>query len=270
MNYSFKTMLVLALGVGMVTFSSCTGDDDGGTVPAGKTALQCYPTKITEVSAEESVVTSYEYNTEKQLIKATAVEDGDTYVTTYDYTDGKLTSSTSDVVVSTFLYENASDYPTRINVADDGEPVYFTVITSANGNVTKVENSFYNDMGNAVLRDITTLVYTNGVLSSVVTENYNAENDSFSTELEVTDFVFDGKKNPYNSSVAFAFEDEFNPTAVIKQNIVAANIVVKVNGQEIKMPYTTVYLYNDNEFPLTRKQSVFGMITDYTYEYNCK
>lgn len=270
MNYSFKTMLILVLGAGLGTFSSCTEDEDEVTKPADIVVVQCYPTKITEVSDDGSVSTTYEYNAEKQLIKATAVEDGDSYVTTYDYTDGKLTSATSDGVVSTFLYENASDYPTRINIVDDGEPVYFTVITSANGNVTKVENSFYDDMGNAVLRDITTLVYTNGVLSSVVTDNYNAENESFSTDLEVTDFVFDGKKNPYNSSVAFAFEDEFNPTAVIKQNIVSANVVANFNGQEIKLPYTTVYAYNDNEYPLTSQETVFGMKTDYTFEYNCK
>ena len=70
--------------------------------------------------------------------------------------------------------------------------------------------------------------------------------------------------------MAISFEDEFNPTAVIKQNIVSANVVANFNGQEIKLPYTTVYTYNDNEYPLTSQETVFGMKTDYTFEYNCK
>lgn len=270
MRNSFKTMLILALGAGVATLSSCTEDEGNDPEPTETQAIVCYPTTVTETSDGETITSTYVYNEDNHLTTSTYVDGSFTSTTTYTYTDGKLTTATTGTEVATFVYADGGVYPTRINTSDDGEPAYFTVISSVDGNITKVENSYYDESGNAVLDDVTNFTYVNGVLTNAKSEVYDEETETFETELEIADFVFDDKKNPYNGNVAFAFDNEFNPLVFTSGNIVSANIVTDIDGQELKLPYTGTYTYNDNSYPLTSRQSVFGFNTDYTYEYNCK
>ncbi len=270
MRNSFKTMLILALGAGMATLSSCTEDEGNDPDPVAP-VIVCYPTTITTVDDEDDTeTTKYEYNDENQLIKSTYAFDGGQDITTFTYTDGKLATATSGDEVSTFIYDAGSDIPSRINITNDGEDVGFTVITSTGANITKVENSYYQD-NEAILSDVTTLTYTGGQLTGAKTENYDADSETFTTEVELSDFVFDGKKSPYNGNFAFAFEQDFNPLTLVPSNIVSANLVAELEGQEIKLPYTGTYTYNENEYPVTSTQEISGFFgTDFTFEYDCK
>jgi hypothetical protein len=252
----------------MATLSSCKEDEGNDPEPV-VAAIVCSPTIVTETSDGDVITTTYEYNDENQVIKSIYTEDEITLETVYTYVDGKLTTATSDGEVSTFLY-NAGTYPVRINTTEDGEEIAFTTITSSGNNITKIENSEYDDNGDAVLIDVTNLTYVNNVMSTVKLEEYDAENETFTTELEIVDFVFDGKSNPYNLDIAYAFENDFNPLVFTSGNLSSANLVAEVGGEEVKLPYNGTYTYNDNSYPTTAELSAFGFTTNFTYEYNCK
>jgi len=271
MRNSFKTMLILALGAGMASLSSCSEDEGNDTDPMVPEAIVCYPTTVTETSDGETITTTYEYNAENQLTTSSYVDGSFTSTTTYAYTAGNLTTATTGTEISTFVYADGGTYPTRINTSEDGEPSYFSVITTTDGNVTKIENSYYDENDNAILEDVTTLTYENGMLTGAKTEAYDPDTETFETELELRDIVLDGKKAPFNQNFAFAFEQEFNPVILVAQNVLSANLIGELEGEEIKLPYTGTYTYNDNNYPVTSTQSISGFFnTDFTYEYNCK
>ncbi len=274
MKNTFKMMWVLMLGAGLFTMSSCT-DDNEDPEPNGNgetTETACYATKVVSTDEDGDDTYEYEYNADNQVVKSTNTYEGDSSVTVFEYKDGKLDKAIGDGIdVSQFIYENGGDIPSRINTTIDGEDAYFTVITTENGNISKIENSYYDDNGDAVLEDVTTLTYENGVITRSLTETYDPEFDTFETEIDLQDIVLDGKKTPYNGQIAFAFEDDFNVLAISSSNVLSANLVSDDgDGGEIKIPYTSTFTYNDNDYPTEFNVSLFTFTSTTKVTYDCK
>lgn len=274
MKNTFKMMWILMLGAGLFTMSACSDENDdpepNGNGSSSETT--CYATKVVSTDEDGEDVYDYEYNSDNQVIKSTNTYDGDTYVTVYEYKDGKLDKAITDGTdVSQFIYENGGNIPTRVNTSSDGEDVYFSVVYSENGNITKIENSYYDENGDAVLEDITTLTYENGVITRSLTETYDPETETFVTDIDLQDIVLDGKKTPYNGQIAFAFEEGFNVLAILPSNVSSANIVGDDGeGGEIKIPYISTFTYNDNDYPTEFTVSLFTFTTTTEVTYNCK
>ena len=274
MKNTFKMMWVLMLGAGLFTMSSCT-DDNEDPEPNGNgdtTETTCYATKVVSTDEDGDDTYEYEYNADNQVVKSTNTYEGDSYITVFEYKDGKLDKAIGDDTdVSQFIYENGGDIPSRINTTFDGEDAYFTVITTENGNITKIENSYYDDSGDAVLEDVTTLTYENGVITRSLTETYDPDSETFETDIDLQDIVLDGKKTPYNGQIAFAFEDGFNVLAILPSNVLSANIVGDDGaGGELKIPYTSTFTYNDNDYPNEFNVSLFTFTTTTKVTYDCK
>jgi|TARA_B110000902_G_scaffold71671_1_gene84787 antitoxin component YwqK of YwqJK toxin-antitoxin module len=271
MKNSFKTMLILALGAGMATLSSCSEDEVNDPAPSGTAPISCMPTEVTDIEDGDTSTTTYEYNSNGTLIQSIEVENGETTRSSYVYTaDGKLSSVVTEEQTAVFTYAAGSSIPERINISEDGTPYSFIEITSSNGNITKIENSYYSG-DEATLTDITSFTYVNGKLNSSIAESYDEISDSFIPELTISDITFDGKKSPFNSNLAFAFDGDIDPLAITPENIASGNMVAVIESQEVTLPIIGTYTYNENNYPITSRLSIANLFNnDNTYEYNCK
>ena len=132
--------------------------------------------------------------------------------------------------------------------------------------ITKVENYEYDAEENAVLVDVSDFTYANGLLSGAKIQEYDAETEEFSTDIEIASIVSDGKKNPYNGDVAFLFVKDFSPIAASSSNIVSAQVVTELGNFE----YTNAYEYNEHNYPTNVTASIFGQTNTIAFTYNCK
>ncbi|MDG2455090.1 MAG: hypothetical protein P8N47_04695 [Bacteroidia bacterium] len=271
MKKLFKMGLILALGAGIVTQSSCKEDEENDPAPAGTAPISCMPTEVTDIEEGDTTTTTYEYNTNGILIQSIEVEDGETTISSYVYSaDGKLSSVVTEGQTAEFIYAVGSSIPERINISEDGIPYSFIEITSSNGNITKIENSYYSG-DEATLMDITSFTYVNGKLNSSIAESYDEMSDSFITEVTISDITFDGKKSPFNGNLAFAFDGDIDPLAITPENLASGNIVTEIESQEVTLPITGTYTYNENNYPITSRQSIANLFNnDKTYKYVCK
>ena len=255
-------MLIFALGAGVLTLNSCSDEAEEElnpeTTPATTT---CYVTQETSSDDEGSETINYEYNSDDEL--QYAIEDGDS--TIFEYSGGRVAVAINGLEESTFIYSAASNTPERINIKDDGVATGFVIIVSGANGITKVENHEY-DEENAVLVGVTDFTYANGLLSSAIIQEYDAETEEFSTDLEIASIVLDGKKNPYNGDVAFLFVNDFSPLAASSSNIVSAQVVTELGNFE----YTTAYEYNEHNYPTNATASIFGQTNTIAFTYNCK
>jgi hypothetical protein len=259
MKKSFKLMLIFALGAGVLTLNSCSDEVEEEPTPATTT---CYVTQETSTDDEGSETINYEYNSDDQL--QYAIEDGDSMI--FEYSGGRVALAIDGLEESTFIYPAASNTPERINIKYDGVATGFVIIVSGAEGITKVENHEYDAEENAVLVDVTNFTYTNGLLSGAITQSYDAETEEFSTDLEIASIVLDGKKNPYNGDVAFLFVNDFSPIAASSSNIVSAQAVTELGNFE----YTTVYEYNEHNYPTNVTASIFGQTNTIAFTYSCK
>jgi hypothetical protein len=263
MKKSFKLMLIFALGAGVLTLNSCSDEAEEElnpeTTPATTT---CYVTQETSSDDEGSETINYEYNSDDEL--QYAIEDGDS--TIFEYSGGRVAVAINGLEESTFIYPAASNTPERINIKDDGVATGFVIIVSGADGITKVENYEYDAEENAVLVDVSDFTYANGLLSGAKIQEYDAETEEFSTDIEIASIVSDGKKNPYNGDVAFLFVNEFSPIAASSSNIVSAQVVTELGNFE----YTTAYEYNEHNYPTNAKASIFGQTNTIAFTYNCK
>ncbi len=253
-------MLILALGAGVLTLNSCSDKaEDQDPTPATTT---CYVTQEVSTDGSESSTMNYTYNSENQL--QSAIENGDSIL--FEYSGGRVAVVIDGLEESTFIYTGASNTPNRININYDGIATGFIIIVSGPDGITKVENHEFDSEENAVLVDVTDLTYTNGQLSGFLSQNYDAETKEFSTDIEIASIILDGKKSPYNGDIAFLFVNDFSPVAASSSNIVSAQVVTELGNFE----YTTIYEYNEHNYPTNTTASIFGQTNTIALTYNCK
>lgn len=273
MKNTLKMMWILALGAGLFTMSSCTDDDEDpepdGSGNTGETV--CYPTKVVSTDSDGDDTYDYTYNSDNQLIESKNTYDGDLETTTYDYTDGKLMTATSGTSVATFVYADGAAMPNRVNITEDGENSEFLIIeTNSDDQITKVEYHYYDD-GQAMLDFVDTYTYIDGSVETYISETYDNETETFETDLELTDFVFDDKKSPYGGQLAFSYEGDFNPLTVTRNNLISANLIADDGqGGQLKLPYNATYEYNANKYPTSSSLTLLGQSTNIVITYNCK
>ncbi|MBT6236519.1 MAG: hypothetical protein HOI49_10585 [Bacteroidetes bacterium] len=272
MKKQFNLFLLLVLGAGMMTIQSCSEDEGNDPEPeVEEQVITCLPTTVTESEEGNTITINYEYDANDVLVKSTKEEDGEARLSTYEYdADGMLSKVITEDETAEFLYAAGSTTPERINISTNGQPSSFIVISSSAGNITKIENSYY-DNGEAILSDVTNFTYVDNKLNSSISESYDPTTETFVTVAQISDITFDGKKNPFNSNIAFAFDGDIDPLAITPENIASGNIVTVVGTEEVTLPYTGTYTYNENDYPITSRQSLANFFnTDYTYEYTCK
>ena len=266
MKKTFKLLLQVTLGSSVFYLSSCS--DESGNDPEPETAeITCYITEEKQLSDGDLTTIAYTYNSDNQVISSTETEDGESYTNTYEYSGGRLSLVAGDNSEATFIYPAASNLPERINISEDGIASEFIIIEADGTSITKVENHEYDDNNDAVLVDVTNFTYAaDGSLMSSTTQEYDSETEEFTTTINIQNIVMDGKKNPYNGNVAYMFSNEFNPIAIASSNIVSGSLVTPAGN----FPYTSVYEYNENDYPTKATVSVLGFVTVADFIFDCK
>lgn len=262
MRNSFKTMLILALGAVSFTLSSCSEDPitEPDPVPA---ETKCYITEQTETFPASTTIT-YAYNDDNQVISATKGSE----VTTFEYTNTKLTTATSGTTVSTFVY--TGDVLARINETKDGEDVGYIFLTNTNEKLTKVE-THNTTSGEDVIETITTIGYdADGNITSLETQQANSSNDDFDTQFSLTSVETDGKLNPFSTSLAYFFMNTGNPKAFGESNITSGAAEV----QGFPATYSATIEYNANNYATAINATITNVAGSVpaptTITYNCK
>ncbi|MFT7230107.1 MAG: hypothetical protein ACI9GO_000570 [Bacteroidia bacterium] len=249
MKKSFKLLLILALGAGVLTLNSCSDEAEEEPTPA---VPVCYMTSL-EVS---SGTTAFLYNSDNQVV--TSIEDGDT--TTYEYSEGRLSSVYDGDVEATFIYASGN-VPERINIKEDGVDAGFFILEGSNGNITKLE--IHDEAGEVT--QVTNVTYdANGNALSVLVQSWDEEQMDFVTVLQVSDILTDGKKNPYATSLALVFANLESPLVFGQSNIISGN--ADFMGQNV--PITSTHIYNSNNYP-TSSIVAQGLYSG-TYTFDCK
>jgi|AntRauTorckE5430_2_1112549.scaffolds.fasta_scaffold01927_2 hypothetical protein len=250
MKKSFKLILVLALGAGVLTLNSCSDDaEEADPVPA---IPICYMTSLTV----DGNTTDFVYNSNNQVVKS--IEDTDTI--TYEYSGGKLSNVYDDGLTATFIY-GSSDIPERINTKEEGEDAGYFLLEGSNGDITKLE--IYDDADE--LSQVTSVTYdANGNVLTVLVQSWDEEQMKLETQLQVTDILTDGKKNPYATSIALIFSNLESPLVFGKSNILSGN--ADFMGQNV--PITSTHIYNSNNYP-TSSIVALGLYSG-TYTFDCK
>ena len=251
MKKSFKLLLILALGAGVLTLNSCSDDVEEEENPIPATPI-CYMTSLTV----DGTTTDFLYNSYNQVVAS--IEDEDT--TTYEYSGGRLSSVYDGDVEATFIYASG-DLPERINIKDAGVDDGYLLLEGSNGNITKLE--IYDDAGEVT--QVTNVTYdANGNALSVLVQSWDEEQMDFVTVLQVSDILTDGKKNPYATSLALVFANLESPLVFGQSNIISGN--ADFMGQNV--PITSTHIYNSNNYP-TSSIVAQGLYSG-TYTFDCK
>ena len=134
MKKSLKTLTLFALGLGVITFSSCS--DESGDDPDPVEVITCQLTGIGEVADGESYNTTFTYDADGNLTKRSD-PDGDM---TFTYVDGKITTIGFDGEIATVTYDG-NTLPYRMELTEDGETFYF-IMKSENGRYVTIEDHY--------------------------------------------------------------------------------------------------------------------------------
>ena len=263
MKNNFKLLMILALGAGVFTLQSCS--DETETTDPTPAETTCYITqeKITGDGFEETI--DYTYDSDDNIIKAVSTEDGTSETTTFEYSGGRLATAYDGFTESTFIYPSGSNTPERINTKEDGVSVSYAILTSENGRITKIEN--HNTTDGDVIEDVLFITYdADGNVESAEGQEYNEDTEEFTTTLELSNVITDGKKNPYATSFAFFLQNEDNPVSLGVSNVVSATVTL--NG--IGTPYASSFEYNSDNFPTSASSTVLGFSNTTDFTYNCK
>lgn len=258
MKKSFKILTLLALGASTLFFNACSEVEE--PLPPAADPI-CYMTQESITDDFGTETSSFTWDSDDNLVQS--VYEGDT--TIFEYSGGRLARAYDGYEEATIIYD-AGNIPSRINLAYDGIPAGYIILTSDGGNITKVENHEVEGMNDQVT-EVSYITYDgNGNVTAFDVDEYNEDTQMFETFLTATNIVSDGKKNPYAESFAFLYLNIDNPAALGKSNITSASI--SLQGQTF--PYTATYTYNDNDYPLTSAITFFIGSSNYTYTYNCK
>jgi hypothetical protein len=258
MKKFLNLILFAGIAAGIVFVSGCSEVDEPDPEPAEPV---CYMTQEVYKDDFETETTSFEWNSDDQLVKAITGKD----TTIFEYSGGRMNRAYDGFSEAVLIYD-AGNIPSRINIREDGIDVGYTLLTVVNGDITKAE--FHEtDGGNDQVTEVAYITYDD---SSNVTafdvDIYDEEQEDFVTFLSGSNIKNDGKKNPYKESFGFIYLNLDNPVALGRSNVTSAQVAI--SGQNF--PYTGTYTYNDNDYPLTSTVTFFIGNTDLTYSYNCK
>jgi YD repeat-containing protein len=252
MKNSTKFLAMLVLGASALFNQSCKEVEEEPTPPADPT---CYML----TSNMDGELTTYTYNASNQLVSAE--RSGTT--TTFTYTDGKLMGANDGYTQSTFVYTGAETQPSRVNLKEDNVDAGYIIMEYENGLITKTE--FHDETG-----QITTVNYTtydaNGNLTGLQFDEWDSDSEEFVTFVTFTGMTNDGKKNPFQTSLALIYSNIEEAVVFGKTNITGGNLVVF--GQSV--PFTATNTYNSNNYATSTVINVFGETTTYEYTFDCK
>ena len=252
MKNQFKLFMLIALGATAIFIQSCKEVEDE---PSTTTDPTCYML----TSDIDSVLTTYAYNSDNMVISATT--EGET--TTFSYTDGKLTGANDGITQSTFIYEANANTPNRINLTENDTAAGYIILESSNNLITKIE---YHDQTDQI-QTVNYVTYdADGNLTSLQIDEWDPEFEEFATFVTFTGITNDGKKNPFQTSLALICANIDEAVVYGKTNITGGNLVVF--GQAL--PFTAVNTYNDNDYSTSTTINALGLITSYQYTFDCK
>ena len=253
MKKQFKLMAMLALGAAAIFIQSCKEVDEEPVVKADPV---CYML----TSKVDGETTTYTYNAENQVISANYLGT----ITNFTYADGKLTSANDGTTTSAFVYEGTSTLPSRVNLSENGKSTGYIIMEYDNNKqITKVET--HDETGQATTVNFITYDAA-GNMTGMQVDEWNVDTEEFETWVTFTGITNDGKKNPYQTSLALVYANNEDPVVFGKTNITGGNLVVF--GQAV--PFTATSTYNDNDYATSTTINVVGETTVYDYTFNCK
>ncbi|MDN3692003.1 hypothetical protein QWZ06_06920 [Chryseobacterium tructae] len=263
-----KNYLFLGMMSTVVFFSSCSSNDDNETKnePTGKTLLlsKVTTTYYDDPSKPKTVIKSFEYNSQGELIKQLSAGKA----ITFEYSNGKPIKAN---------YYNAQQQ------LDFYSNFYYT-----GSQLNKIKNVYSNQSGS---RTINYAYNSNGQLSSstlcktedcsnsnTTSYTYSGDNISVGTTLGTSafdmsnrsEYSYDNKLNPYTNINKYLKIMMGEITALSKNNYLINKDSFLFNGSWTPSETTTFTIqYNNSGFPVkaTGIGSDGNLSVQYDYEY---
>jgi hypothetical protein len=278
-----QILFFIGLTISIAFVSGCS-EDDAPTTPNNSGGETCYLSKIETIpdSSGYRTTTRYSWNDKNQLTSVVSYNVVNEYVNSSDtivleYQDNRLISLKSisrynlgDSAFShqeEFLYDSGATMPYRVNNKEDGADVGYTLITTSNGNITKIErfdDAFSNGETAAVIIEI---AYDNNgnVIEYNIDRPINGQVSSTGS-----DYLYDDKKNPYQESFALRWINRHAGFVWSANNVVSRRLYTTIYDQRSIDSLT--YSYNSSHYPtsaaLYRNSNLTENYNSYTYQ--CK
>lgn len=263
MKLSFKLIALLAIGAGLLTLQSCS-DESGDDTDPTPVETSCYLTSSSEVSQGSNWPTTYTYDASNNLASVT----NDDITLNYSYTNGTLSGmTTNDGAVVSVDYKGG-DFPSTLEITYDGEKS--TIEITRNGDKIVTVEYYYEEDGVSELEYKTELSYnSDGTINSVSELEYDPDTKTFETYSTIKNITSDDKENPYITSLGMIIYTVINEDY---ENLGKGNVLTAQYDYYLNDPsqITNSYTYNNDGFPVTKQQTGFSDVTDYTFSYDCK
>jgi YD repeat-containing protein len=255
MKKSFKLLILIALGAGLVTLNACKEEPLEDPIPT----ISCYLTSF----SEEGDAATYTLDDDNKVVSA--LTNGETTTFTYDV-DGRLATADDGSINAVFVYDGADKMPNRINITAQGQTLAYMLIKSANDNITEIETHFIDPNVGDIAYSRNSHTYTGNNLATIILEQFDLNTQQFVEAGRVENITNDGKTNPLARSLAYFFMNFENPTVLGASNMTGGSVTTDGTTSPLVIQYT----YNENDYPLTAAQIVDGDTTNLIFGYSCK
>ena len=263
MKLLFKLTIILALGAGIVTLSSCGDGNTDDPVPT-ETTPTCKLTSTNEVSQGSGFATIYTYDASGSLTSYSS----DGFTVNFTYIDGRVNTMSTTDVLATAKYDDNGNIPERITMVLEGD-TSFIRFEYTGDQITTIEDHFIED-GISELAYISFISYnSDGTLNSITEQEYDADSETTETLSTIKNITSDDKINPYISSQALILISllEENYDKLGKGNVLTAEYDYMINEPS---NITNTYTYNNEGYPISANQKGFSDETNFTFTYDCK
>ena len=248
--------IILLLVVFSITLISCEKETDDDENPDNTATC-----RIKTVNPSDDIATTYNYNTDNNLISITS--SGGVFEITYN-ADSRISAVShndgTEPLTATYEY-NADGLPeTAITDTGSGGGITTTTYFFTNNKLTKKENVMTDGLGNTV-KGIVTYTYLGDNIIKTVYDGYVNGSLSFSTTYT---YEYDNKKNPlYDLNIQYTVVGTVENFALFASKNNYTSMSASTGGT-----VTQSFEYNTNNYPskITYADGSYATATYYPCE----
>lgn len=269
MQLKNKITLFTALLLGGFFLQSCSDEDEKITRTNSNSVSGCFITTEYDIDPEfgDTMITTYEYDNNK-IISSTYTGLGNPQITTIEYDGDRAIKVTDMWDIYEFNYNGNNSIPSKIDIKSPttGTTTGYYDIQSSGQNITLFEEHDITE--DDIIVSSTSFEYDSkgNVTKAVIIEEDEFDENALIFEAS----VYDGKRNPYNSNFIFFFLNDGDPFSIGSENLVSGKLFIEGFPDE-SLPFAASYEYNDDDYPIRVSSTIPGFLSESTtISYDCK